>query len=64
MNSFSDKIKHNNLMSKKYKKLWKAFKYFEQFIVFVSVISVCISIFTYALLVGVLAGIVSSVVGL
>ena len=51
-------------MSEKYKKLSKAFKYFEDFIVFVSVISACISISTYALLVGVLAGIVSSVVGL
>ena len=51
-------------MSEKYKKLSKAFKYFEDFIVFVSVISACISISTYVLLVGVLAGIVSSVVGL
>ena len=48
----------------KYKKVCRALNYFEDFIAFVTAVSGCISISTFALLVGVLVGIAIYAVGL
>ena len=58
-----DKIKHNDLMSEKHKKVCRALNYFEHFLVFISAVSGCVLISPFALLVGVLVGITSSAVG-
>ena len=50
-------------MSEKYKKGCKILNYFEHVLVFVSAVSRCVSIFAFPSLVGVPAGVGSSVVG-
>ena len=53
------KIKHNDLMSEKHKKVCRALNFFEHFFVFISAISGCVSISAFALLVVVPVGIAS-----
>ena len=60
---FLAEIKHNDLMSEKYKKVCIFLNYFEHFLVFVSVVSDCVSISALALFVGAPVGIVSSALG-
>ena len=61
-NDLLEKIKHNDLMSEKYKKTCKCLNYVKHLLVLVSTITGCVSISAYALLVSVLAGITSSAV--
>ena len=51
-------------MSKKHKKVYRALNFFELFLNFISAVSECVSIFTFASLVGGVVGIASSAVGL
>ena len=59
-----EEIQNNDLMSKKHKKEFRTLNYFEQFLVFVSAVIGCVSILTFASLVGVPLGTVSSEIGL
>ena len=61
--SLLEEIKHNNLMSEKYKKVCRYLNYVEQFLVFISAASGCVSISVFTSLVAVPVGIVSSAVG-
>ena len=61
-NDLLEKMKHNDLMSEKYKKTCKCLNYVKHLLVLVSTITGCVSISAYALLVSVLAGITSSAV--
>ena len=62
-NYLLEETKHD-LMSRKHKKVCKALNYFEHFLVFVSALGNCVSIFVFASLFGVPAGIAISAVGL
>ena len=62
-NYLLNKINHNDLKSKKYKKTCRYLNYFEQLLIFASVITDCVSISGFASLVWVLLGIASSAVG-
>ena len=51
-------------MSEKYKKIFKYLNYFEHVLILVSTVIGCVSIFTFASLVAIPAGITSSAVGI
>ena len=59
-----DEMKHNDLLSEKYKKTCNYLNYFENFLILVSAVTVCVSISAFALLVRVPVGITSPAVGL
>ena len=59
-----DKTKHDDLMSKKYKKTWKYLSYAENLLILSSVITGCVSISAFAPLIYFSVGITSSVVGI
>ena len=63
-NYLLDEIKHNDLMSEKYKKTCKYLNYVEQVLILVSTVTGCVSISAFASLVCVPFGITSSAVGL
>ena len=63
-NYLLEEIKHNELMSKKHKKVRRALNYFDHFLVFVSAVRNCVSTSAFASLVDVPVGIASSAVGL
>ena len=58
---FLDEIKHNDLMSEKYKKTCKYLNYVEDLLILSSTISGCVSISAFALLVGIPFGISKSI---
>ena len=62
-NYFLEEIKHNDLMSEKYKKTCKYLNYVEHLPILASKIAVCVSISAFAALVCVPVGITSSAVG-
>ena len=57
-----DEIKHNDLMSEKYKKTCKYLNYVENLLILASTIACCVSISTFALLVCVPVGIMHSAI--
>ena len=59
-----DEIKHNDLMSRKYKKTWKYLNYVEHLLILVSTITGYVSISEFSLLVCVPVGIRSFAVGI
>ena len=59
-----DEIKHNDLMSRKYKKTWKYLNYVEHLLILVSTITGYVSISEFSLLVCVPVGITSFAVGI
>ena len=59
-----EEIKHNNLMSEKYKKTWKYLNHVEHLFILVLAVTSCVSISAFALLVCVSVGITSSEVGI
>ena len=63
-NCLSYKIKHNDLMSKKYKKACNYLNYVEHLLILSSTITGCVSISSFALLVCVPVVIICSAVGL
>ena len=63
-NYFTEEIRQNELMSKKYKKVCTTVNYIEHFLILASTITGYISISTFVSLVGILLGITSSAVGL
>ena len=63
-NYLLEEIEHNNLMSKKHKKVNRVLNYFEYSLVFISGVTSCVSISILASLVGVSVGIASSEVEL
>ena len=63
-NYFLDKIKQNELMSKKHKKVCTTQSYIEHFLILVSTITGCISNSAFASLIGIPIGITSSAIGL
>ena len=63
-NYLLEEIKHNGLMSKKYKKFRRNLNYFKYFLVFVSAVTGCVSISAFSSLVGIPVDIMSSVVEL
>ena len=58
---FLDEIKHNDLMSEKYKKTCKYLNYVEDLLILSSTISGCVSISAFALLDGIPFGISKSI---
>ena len=63
-NYLLEEIKHNDLMSEKYKKTCKCLKYVEHLLILVSTLTGCVSISTFTSLVCVPVGIASSIVGI
>ena len=63
-NYLLDEIKHNDLVSGKYKKTCKYLNYVEHLLILLSTVSGCISISAFASLVANLVGITSSAVGI
>ena len=63
-NHLIDEVKHNDLMSGKYKKSCKYLKYAEHLLILASVVTGCISISAFASLDAILVGITSSAVGI
>ena len=63
-NYLLDEIKHNDLMSEKYKKTCKYLNYVEQLLILVSTVTDCVSISAFASLVCVPDGFTSYAVGL
>ena len=59
-----DEIKNNDLMSEKYKKTCKNLNYVEPLLILASIVTSCVSISVFALLVCVPIGAASSVAGL
>ena len=59
---FIQERKQNELMSKKYKKVYMALNYIEQLLVLASAVSRCVSISAFTSLVDIPIGIVSSAV--
>ena len=57
-------IKHNDLKSEKYKKTCKCLSYVEHLLILASMVTCCVSIFTFAPLVCIPVGITSSAVGI
>ena len=57
--NFLEEIKHNELMSRKYKKVCTTLNYMEHFLILASTITGCISIFAFASLIAVPIGITS-----
>ena len=63
-NYLLDEIKHNDLMSEKYKKTCKYFNYVEHLLILASTVTGCVSISAFASLVCVPVGITSSAIGI
>ena len=63
-NYLLDEIKHNYLMSEKYKKTSKYLNYVEKLLILASAVTGCVSIFAYSSLIYVPVGITSSAVGI
>ena len=63
-NYLLEEIKHNDLMSEKYKKTWKYLNYVENLLILVSTVTGYASISEFTSLVRVSVGITSSAVGL
>ena len=63
-NYFLEEIKQNELMSRKHKKVCTTLNYIEHFLILASTITGCISISTFASLLGIPIGIMSSAIGL
>ena len=63
-NHLIDEVKHNDLISGKYKKSCKYLKYAEHLLILASVVTGCISISAFASLDAILVGITSSAVGI
>ena len=63
-NYLSDEIKHNDLMSEKYKKTCKYLNYVGNLLILSSIITGCVSISTFASLVDINVDITSSSVGI
>ena len=61
---FLEKIEQNELMSKKYKKVWTTLSHIEHFVILASIITGCISISAFASLLGLPIGITSSAIEL
>ena len=61
-NYLLDEIKHNDLMSGKYKKTCKYLNYVENMLILASVVTGCISVSTFVSLVYVLVGIASAII--
>ena len=56
-NYFLEEIKQNELMSRKHKKVSKTLNYFQHVLILTSAITGCISMSTFASLLGILIGI-------
>ena len=63
-NYLLDEIKHNDLMSEKYKKTCKYLNYVEHLLILASTVTGCVSVSSFPLLVCVPVGITSSAVGI
>ena len=63
-NYLLDEIKHNYLMSQKYKKTSKYLNYVEKLLILASAVTGCVSIFAFSSLIYVPVGITSSAVGI
>ena len=63
-NYLLDEIKHNYLMSEKYKKTSKYLNYVEKLLILASAVTGCVSIFAFSSLIYVPVGITSSAVGI
>ena len=63
-NYLLDEINHKDLMSEKYKKTCKYLNYVENLLILASTIAGCVSIYAFASLVCVPAGITSSAIGI
>ena len=63
-NYLSEKITHNDLMNKKYKKICKYLNYVEHLVIIDSTITGCVSISAFSSLVCVHFGIASSAIGI
>ena len=63
-NYFLDEIKHNDLMSEKYRNTYKYLNYVENLFILVSTITGCNSISAFASLADITVGITSSAVGI
>ena len=61
---FLEEIKHNDLMSEKYKKTCKKLNYVEHLLILVSTLTGCVSISEFASIVCVPVGITSSAIGI
>ena len=59
-----DEIKHNDLMSEKYKKTCNYLNYVEHLLIVASTVTSCVSISAFASLIAIPLGITSSVVGI
>ena len=59
-----DEIKHNDLMSEKYKKTYNYLNYVEHLLIVASTVTSCVSISALASLIAIPLGITSSVVGI
>ena len=63
-NCLLEEIKHNDLMSEKYKKTCKYLNYVEHLLILASTVTGCVSVSSFPLLVCVPVGITSSAVGI
>ena len=63
-NNFLEEIDQNEFMSRNHKKVCTTLNYMEHFLILASAITGCISIFTFAYLLGISIGITSSAKGL
>ena len=63
-NYFLDEINQNELMNKKYKKVYRVSNYIEYLLILTSTVTGCVSISTFVSLVVILIGIGSSAIGL
>ena len=63
-NYFVEKIEQNELMSKKYKKVYKTLNHIEHYLILAYAVTECMSISEYAFLLGIAIGITSSSIGL
>ena len=63
-NCFLEEIEQNELMSQKDKKVCTTLNYIEHFLILAFAITGCISIFTFASLLGIPIGIMTSAIGL
>ena len=61
-NYLLNEIKHNDLLSEKYKKTWKYLNYVEKLLILSTTVTGCISISAFASLVCVLVGITNSAI--
>ena len=63
-NYLIEEINRNELMSKKHKKVCRVLNYIDHLLIVISTITGCVSISTFASLVGITIGITSSAIGL